>query len=226
MKGLIKVIKDKVKYRLVWQSVSDGLEQLGITIVPYYTFDEHFANKLSQGLNLESDLKPLEPGFLTYPEIEAICHGPEGAELEMDREKLRGDDCRCFALKHNGEVLSYMLCNFKECDSRLETFPLEHGEVYLTGAYTFTAYRGHNLVTVLEYELYKQLDAMGLRKYHSINVLYNTPSLKFKEKLKSKPSARRLFIKLFNRFQWNMTLKQYHRPTVPAALRRTLQHTV
>jgi len=209
MKGLIKIIRDKIKYQLVWQSVSDGLEQLGITIVPYYTFDEHFANKLSQGLNPESDLKPLEPGFLTYPEIEAICRGPEGVELEMDREKLRGDDCRCFAFKHDDEVVSYMLCNFRQCDSRLVSYPLKEGEVYLTDAYTFNAYRGKNLAAVLEYELYKQLIAMGQKKYHSINVLYNAPGLRFKEKLQAKPVKLYLFIRLFNKLLWNITLKSY-----------------
>ena len=102
-----------------------------------------------------------------------------------------------------------MLCNFLQCDSRLVSYPLKEGEVYLTGAYTFSAHRGKSLAVVLEYELYKQLNAMGLKKYHSINVLYNTPGLRFKEKLQAKPVKLCLFIRLFNRFQWNITLKRY-----------------
>lgn len=209
--GVFKTIRDRIKYHLVSQTISDTLELVGITIVPYYTFEEFFSDKLSQGLNPESSLTPLEGGFLSYQEVERLCSLPECGELAMDKEKLRDNGCRCFALKHNGEVVSYMLCNFQKCDSRLNSFPLSGGEVYLTGAFTFNAYRGKNLVTLVEYELYKKLSEMGLNKYHSINVVYNAPSLKFKEKLKSKPAKLRLFVSLFNKFQWNITMKRYRR---------------
>ena len=207
--NIFKAIRDRIRYRLVLQSISDMLEWVGITIVPYYTFEESFADKLNQGLNLVTKLAPISAGFLSYPEITKICRSPEGKELEMDREKLLGDDCRCFALKHDGEVVSYMLCNFRQCDSRLVSYPLKEGEVYLTDAYTFNAYRGKNLAAVLEYELYKQLIAMGQKKYHSINVLYNAPGLRFKEKLRAKPAKLCLFVRLFNKLQWNITLRSY-----------------
>lgn len=209
--NIFKAIRDRIRYRLVLQSISDMLEWVGITIVPYYTFEESFADKLNQGLNLVTKLAPISAGFLSYPEIAKICRSPEGKELEMDREKLLGDDCRCFALKHDGEVVSYMLCNFRQCDSRLVSYPLKEGEVYLTDAYTFNAYRGKNLAAVLEYELYKQLIAMGQKKYHSINVLYNAPGLRFKEKLQAKPVKLCLFIRLFNKLQRNFTLRSYRK---------------
>ena len=207
--NIFKAMRDRIRYHLVLQSIADMFEWVGIAVVPYYTFEESFADKLSQNLNLETKLAPISAGFLSYPEIEEICHSPEGKELEMDREKLLGDDCRCFALKHDDEVVSYMLCNFRQCDSRLVSYPLKEGEVYLTDAYTFTAHRGKNLAAILEYELYKQLNAMGQKKYHSINVLYNTPGLRFKEKLQAKPVTLCLFIRLFNKLQWNITLRSY-----------------
>jgi hypothetical protein len=206
-----KAIKDRIKYHLILQSVSDILEKIGITITPYYTFEEYFSDKLNQGLNPESSLAPLEGGFLSSSEIEQLCLQPEHWDLATEKAQLLDGSARCFALKHNGEIVVYEVCNLRECDSRLTTFPLKEDEVYLSGMYTFPTYRGKNLASVIEFELYKQLYSMGLKKYHSINVVYNAPSLKFKEKLKSRPTRLRLFIKLFNKFQWNLTLKTYHK---------------
>ncbi len=164
----IKILKDRFKYRLVLQSMADMFEFVGISVIPYYVFAESISDKLE--MNLEPELNPVVSGFLSYSEIEKLCLHPESKDLQRERDKLSAEDgCRCFALKHNEEIVSYTLCNFHMCDSRLLSFPLEKDEVYLTGAYTFAAYRGKKLAAVLEHELYKDLYARGRNKYYSIN---------------------------------------------------------
>jgi len=200
---------EKVKRHLVLQSISDVLELAGVAIVPYYVFEEDISDKLALNLNPVSGAGPVVPGFLAEAEVERLCLKPECRDLALDIDKLRDNGCRCFALKQGPEVLAYMLCNFRECDSRLLAFPLKEDEVYLTGAFTFPAHRGKNLAAVMEYELYKHLSAMGRRRYHSINLLLNAPSLKFKEKLRSRPVRLCLYLGLFGKFHRDITLRRY-----------------
>ena len=207
--NIVKVIKERVRHHLILQSVSDMFERIGITIIPYYLFQEFVSDKLD--LDLEPKLNPVVAGFLSYSEIEKLCLLPESRDLELDMDKLLWDGCRCFALKYNEDIVSYMLCDFHSCDSRLTSFPLNKDEVYLSGAFTFSAHRGKNLAAVLEHELYKKLYDMSMTKYYSINVLFNTPGLKFKKKLKSRPLKLCLYIRLLGKYQWNITLKRYRR---------------
>ena len=205
-----RAIRDRLRYGLVLQSVSDVAERIGIAIVPFYVFEESISDKLD--IIAEPGLKPVSGMFLDYAEIERLCDRPECEELRLDREKLSGDGCRCFAFKHEGQVVAYMLCNFRECDSRLLSFHLKQGEVYLTGAFTFPAYRGKGLAAALECELYQHLNRMGYRRYHSINLLFNAPGLRFKKKLRSRPSEFRLYVSLFSRYRRNLTLRAYSNP--------------
>lgn len=204
-----KTIIDKIRYRLVLQSISDMLERIGVTAVPYYTFEEFVADKLE--LDLEPGLSPVAPCFLSHAEIESLCLRPDSGDIKLDKEKLLTDSCQCFALKHNQEIVAYMTCDFRQCDSRLWSFPLKEDEVYLSGMFTFPLYRGKNLAAVLECELYKELQVMGRKKYYSINILFNAPGLDFKRKLKSEPVQLRLYVKLFGKLERNFTLRRYHR---------------
>jgi len=206
--NILQIIKHRVKYHLILQSVSDMLEWVGIAIVPYYVFEESIADKLD--LMLESGLSPLTSGFLSIQEINNLCKNPENNDLAWERPRLLDGVSKCFALKYNNEIISYMVCDFHRCSSRLLAFSLKNEEVYLSRAFTPPKYRGNNLATFLEGELYKQLYNMGFRRYLSINIVYNTPSLRFKEKLHSRPVELRLFIKLF-KHKKSYSLRKYRR---------------
>jgi len=206
--NILQIIKHRVKYHLILQSISDMFERVGIAIIPYCVFEESIADKLD--LMLEPGLSPLTSGFLSTPEINNLCKDPQNNDLAWERTRLLEGYSKCFAIKYYDEIVSYMVCDLYQCTSRLFSFPLKEDEVYLSRAYTFPAYRGNNLAAFLEYELYKQLHDMGFRKYHSINILSNTPSLRFKMKLRSRPAELRLYIKLF-KYQKSYSVKVYRR---------------
>jgi GNAT superfamily N-acetyltransferase len=209
--SIIQLIWDRIRYRLVLQSVSDMLDRMGIAIVPYYVFEESIADKLALGLDIEPGCKPVTFGFLSNAEIEALCLQAEHWDLATEKAQLEEGSARCFALKHKGEIAAYEVCNLRECDSRLITFPLKEDEVYLSGMYTLPAYRGKNLAAVIECELYKELYAMGREKYYSINILFNKPSLRFKEKLRARPARLNFYLGLFSKWRWTIGLKKYTR---------------
>ena len=205
---LFQELKNKIKYHLVLQSISDVFEKVGVAFIPYYIFQESIADRLN--LKMETGLGPVEPGFLSVQEIEELCRKPENNDLAWEKTKLLNGHCKCFALKFNGEAVSYMVCNFRQCDSRLISFPLGENDVYLSRAFTTPACRGYNLAAFLERELYEQLHILGYKKYWSINVLYNNPGVKFKKKLYSRPAELRLFIRLLN-YQRSIRMRKYRR---------------
>ena len=88
-------------------------------------------------------------------------------------------------------------------------FPLKDDEAYLCSAVTFRAYRGKNMAPFLRYELYKHLNQIGRTNFYSITEFFNTSAQKFKEKLGAKPIKLGLYVGLFNRWQWSITLKKY-----------------
>ena len=76
---LFQELKNKIKYHLVLQSISDVFEKVGVAIVPYYIFQESIADRLD--LKMETGLGPVEPGFLSVQKIEELCRKPENNDL-------------------------------------------------------------------------------------------------------------------------------------------------
>lgn len=204
--GLLGVIRERVKHRLVLHTILRVLGSRGIEIVPYYLTQE----SLEQGIvpTLDPEMGPVTAWVLSPAEIEDLFTHPE-ANMMGDKERLLTERCFCFGLKLKGEIAACMWCNVHRCHSGLTSFPLKENEAYLCSAVTFKAYRGRNLAPFLRYELHRHLKEMGRTKLYSITESFNTPALKFKEKLGAKQLKLGLSIRLFNRWQWNMTLRRY-----------------
>ena len=88
-------------------------------------------------------------------------------------------------------------------------FKLNENEAYLFDAYILKAYRGHKLAPFMRYRCYRELEKMGRSTFYSYSDYFNTPANRFKKKLDARLLKLCLFIKLFEKFEWNLTLKSY-----------------
>jgi hypothetical protein len=71
------------------------------------------------------------------------------------------------------------------------------------------SHRGKNLAPYLRYKSYEILKELGRDKIYSASDSFNSPAIRFKEKLNAKKLKLILFVKIFNRIQWSFTLKSY-----------------
>ena len=207
---VIKKVKEKLKHGLFLRYLSDRLVAIGLEITPYYLVQEGLFGET--GLDLNPKLAQYVPGFLEPMDMKIISAKSEvdySEEMLLDRI-ANGD--RCFAIKHNNDILAYSWCNLRECHSKLLPFQLKDDEAYIFDARTFETYRGKNLGPYLRYQLYKRLVQMGRSKFFSITLLFNTPAIKLKKKLKAKPVRFYLHMELFRKYHWNILLRNYEKP--------------
>jgi hypothetical protein len=123
------IVKDRIKQHMVLLSISHLLERMGLKIVPYYVTRESLFDR--KGSDFEPDLKPVVSGFLSQSEIERLYCEPETKGLRKEMGKWKDNHCLCFGLKHNDEIVAYMWCNLRFCNSDIVSFPLQPDEAYL-----------------------------------------------------------------------------------------------
>jgi hypothetical protein len=204
--GIIDQLRAKRRHHLVLQSLSRVLGCKGIEIAPYYVTHESLKHETEP--SVDPELGPVAACLLSPAEIEEVYTHPE-SRVMGDEATLLDERCLCFGLKVKGEMAAFMWCNLHRCHSRITRFPLKEDEAYLCSAVTFTAYRGKNLAPLLRYELYRYLNQIGRTNFYSITEYFNTPARKFKEKLGARQLRLGLHIRLFNRCDWNITLKRF-----------------
>ena len=201
------MIRVRVRERIVLLSLAHLLEKIGIQITPYYITQEFLSDEVE--LSLEPKLKPVVSGFLSISEIERMYSHPEIKSLAREIYTWRDDNCLCFALKHNEEIVAYMWCNLSRCNINFSPSLLKDDEAYLFRTRTLDAYRGKNLAPFLRYQLYKSLNVMRRTKFYSITEYFNSPAANFKKKLGAKHIKLCLYFGLFNKCRWNFTLKKH-----------------
>jgi hypothetical protein len=198
--NIIKKIRDRIRYRLVLSYIFERLATIGVDIKPFYFCIKFLPEKIDP--NLEPKLEPLAANFLSSSEINRIYEHPENKQLMRDNKRLLEEGYRCFGLKYNDEVVSYLWCNLRRCHE-VNPFRLGEDEAYLSGVFTFKAYRGKYLAPFLRYQLYQHLTRMGKTKVYTLINIFNTPAIKLNKKLNSKPQKIIININLFNKYTWN-----------------------
>jgi hypothetical protein len=203
-------IVDRARYRLrhhlVIQALLIMLGSVGIEIAPYYITHESLNPEAKP--QVDPGLGPLTVCLLSPAEIEAVYTHPDSKEMG-DMKVYLDERCLCFGLRLKEEIAACMWCNLHRCHHRFNTFTVKDDEAYLCGMVTFRSYRGRNLAPLLRYEVYRYLNGNGRTKFYSITEFFNHSALKFKEKLGSKPLRLNIYIGLFKRYRWNITLKRF-----------------
>jgi len=147
--------------------------------------------------------------FLGPSDMKQVSETPGVKETEQELLKRLETGCLCLGLKNRSSIIGHMWCNLSTCDSPLLAFPLKQNEAYLTGALTIEEYKGKNIAPYLRYHFYKLLHEMGRTELCSVTEYFNKPAIKFKEKLRARPSRLYLYLCFLKRYRTVILLRRY-----------------
>jgi hypothetical protein len=201
-----KKIKTKVRYGLTLQAMRSVLMRFGIEISPFYIFREEarFAKK-PPDIEGSADYSVEELGRDDMKLIGSIYEA-------LPEEKLLGfldAGEKCIALKYKGEIVSFVWINFNVLNYGSTVINLKSNEAYMWFGYTLIPYRGKNLIPYLRYNIYEILIKMNRDVLYSVSDCFNSPAVRFKEKLNARKVSTILYINLFKKIRKSYTLRVY-----------------
>ncbi len=213
MEGLVSIfqkIRQKYKNGLVMQVILGYIADCGLFINPYYIFQEGLSGEKHEEFRFE------------FEKCETIYLGPEDMK-EIDRidgreftgatlcERLTKGN-KCFALKIDSKIVGFTWCNFNIFNyPPAYEFKLKEDEAYLFDTYVLRAYRGLNIAPLMRHSLYQELDRMGRNVLYSASECFNTPAIRFKNKVGARVVRLLIYIELGKRFHWHWKLKSYEK---------------
>ncbi len=206
VKSFFSLVAGEFKYKKVLLNVTYVLGKVGITISPYYFYLEEADNRIN--IKLSPALDSTVSGFLSPADLEKVYHHPETQGYAALEKVFKDDKHFCFALKQGDEVMSFTWCDMDKI-RWVKSIDLKPDEAYMFNAYTYKKYRGMNIAPYLRFYLYKYLKELGRTKIYSYTEYFNTPAVNYKKKLKAKPLKLGLYIRLFSKIKWDLTLKKY-----------------
>lgn len=203
-------LKTRFRHGLFMQSVRYKLVDLGIEITPYYLFleDLNFIKMPKiKGAIEEYTFVPLGSD-----DMKTIAAFPRTGWTEEKLLALLQAGEKCVGIKYKGEIAAFMWIYPREFSYKSTVMKLKGNEAYLTDMYTVEKFRGRNIAPYLRYRCYEFLKEMGRHLLYSITTCFNSPALKFKQKVNARKIKLILYIQLFNRFHWSFTLRSYKNP--------------
>jgi hypothetical protein len=201
-----KRIINKFRYGLILQVVRNRLAGIGLVFTPYYLFMEGMDPfKIPE---IKGNITDFSVEFLEEGDMKSLGSKARGySEQELLSWLRKGQKCLC--LKYKGDVAAFMRIHLAQCDFEPINLPLKENEVYLTDMYTLESFRGNNLAPYLRYRSYEILKKMGRTTIYSVVEYFNTPAMKYKQKLNGKKIKFVLYISLFKRLKRSIILKKY-----------------
>ena len=192
----------------------DALSKLGIRIEPFDLFLE----------GLDRGERPARPGwleggsvnFLAREDMTELARMP-GRDFSQDEleGRLRSGQL-CLGVRHQEKIIAFTWCHLTEC--RIEThrlFELSADEASLFDAYTLADYRGRNLAPWMRYRCYEEMAKLGRQCCFSVTIIFNTPAVRFKEKLGARVIGKGVYVELLGRMRFHLGA------TKPARLKAT-----
>ncbi len=204
--SLLKKVKVKIRYGLVLNAIKYLLTRIGIEFTPYYLFQER-ANFIEMPV-IKGTVEDYLVEFLGPDDMKIVGNTHPGFPEEKLLKFLNTGQ-KCIGMKHKDEIVAFMWINFIECSYKSTIIHLKNNEAYLWFMYTMESYRGKNLAPYLRYKSYEILKDMGRDILYSFSDYFNSPAVKFKNKLNAKKLKLMLFIKLFNKYHWDILLRSH-----------------
>jgi hypothetical protein len=196
----------KIRYGMVLQVIKNRIGRIGIEIIPYYFFQEGAVEvKMPR---IKGSVTDYTFVFLGPADMKMISLGNTGFTEQQYLNFLTVGGI-CLGMKFGDEIAAFMWINLKERGFKETIIPLKHDEAYLWNMYTMESFRGMNLAPYLRYKSYEVLKEMRRDKLYSISEYFNTPAIKFKLKLNASRLRLGLYIKLFKKYHWDLTLRTY-----------------
>lgn len=198
--NLVRIIRENKILNKIYNKSTALVE-----IVPFYLVEEY----LSDDFKLDVDLEDMETYLPDPSDMITIAENSEVPQSEADLHRRLAGGCICLAVKSRGHICAYSWCNLRNVGYRGLIIPLKDNEAYLFDARTFRAYRGKNVAPYVRHQLYSHLKNMGRSKFYSASSYFNKAAMIFKVKLGARPVKLYLGLKLFNKYSWNILLKNY-----------------
>ncbi len=196
----LKHVLDRIRHEPLAQVLLDGLHRFGITIQPFYLFEEGFFSHEPPAPG--EDLRPFEVRVLAAGDMQAVAAVPYRGLSEaffLDRlERGQG----CLGIFAGDELAAFIWYDLEECNYEGWRFALGEHEAYLFDAFTLAPFRGRGVAPFLRYRLYQLLSEAGRTRFYSVSARANAAALRFKQKLGAKILARGLLVELLGRWRF------------------------
>jgi len=197
----------KIRYGMVLQVIKNRIGRMGIEILPYYLYREK-VSVVAEMPKIKGNVSDYQFEFLGQADMKTISESNSGFN-EEEYLGFLADGGICLGMKLGNQIAAFMWINIKERGFKETIIPLKSDEAYLWNMYTMESFRGMNIAPYLRCKSYEVLKGMGRGKLYSISEYFNSPAVKFKHKLNAKRLRLGLYIKLFNKYHWDLTLRFY-----------------
>jgi hypothetical protein len=185
----------------------DALKRLKITVDPYIIFLEELSDQItSPRINTEFDKYKIN--FLGPEDMKNIEGLPGRISTEAGLRNRLKEDKVGIGVKLGHKLVAFTWYDLKEFNSKGIKCPLKNSEAYLFDAYTLLSFRGKGIAPFMRYRSYQELKKLGKHRLLSVSDYFNTPAIRFKEKLKAKPLELRLKLH-FRGIHLDLRLKNY-----------------
>ena len=210
-----KAVSTMIYLRKVWHKLRyshslrlffDAISKIGIRFTPYYVVLEGLFGETIP--IFEKGFSEYELGFLGPDDMKDVAAMPgRGIAQETLVQRLEKGQL-CYGVKYGGKPVSFNWFDLGEFSFDRHRFPMKDSEAYLFDAHTHMDFRGKQLAPYVRYQSYKELARMGRTRLYSASDYFNTPSIKFKKKLKAKLTELHLLIILFRKWHFRLPLSK------------------
>ena len=199
-------IKRAIKYGLILDRIFLRLKVLGITVLPYYIFEEgehHLQIQISSELYAICHCK-----FLGKDDMAVVAQLDDTDNEEQLLNRLDIGHL-CYGLFVEDKLVAYMWCDLKEFNHQPYRHLLRRNEAYLYDARVDPGWRGKNLAPFFRHEFYRALKQYSKDTFLSYSDYTNTPAIRFKKKLGARFLKFCLYLNLWGRYSRNWILHEY-----------------
>ena len=183
----------------------DTLSKLGVRIEPVDLYLEGLGR--CEPPPAPESLERASIGFLTSKDMAelAMMPGRDASRAALERRLESGQ--LCLGVRNRGEIVAFTWCNLKEClIEKHHLFELHDDEASLFDAYTAREYRGRDVAPWMRYRCYEEMEKLGRHRCYSVTILFNTPAIRFKQKLGAVVVGRGVYVDLLARKQFHLGL--------------------
>lgn len=206
------------KHGLVAQRVLDRVSRTGLVLDPYILFREGARPHQTDWPELASEFSS---SVLAASDLSAVAACVSRTEEQIQARLEKGH--LCIVLKHGSRIAGYTWADFDEVNDAACDYELRPGEAYLYDAFIASEFRGRGLAPYLRVESYRHLRLAGKQTFYSISDYFNSPAIRFKQKLNAEAIRVYLQVKLGDRKVGHWLLRDLERRgtrTAPAADQR------
>ena len=203
-----KFIWTRLRYNNLAQTFLDALKVLGVTIRPYYLFEEESLHVEKR--DWDQRFADYEAGYLGPDDMATLAAFPDRTPSEAKLHQNLADGSVCFGIRLKGEIVAFTWWETSYCTFPGHPFALNDDEAYLHDAYTASAHRGLGLAAFVRYRAYEELIKQGRTHLYSVSERFNTSAVRFKKKINAKIIDQGVLVVFFSRWSCAHRRHRFH----------------